>query len=341
VLNLIRSLLFAALAFVSTRRQLAIEVLALRHQLGVLKRSVKRPRLTNADRGLWVLLSRRWASWSDALIIVKPATVIKWHRAGFRRYWAWRSRLKGGRPGIDPEVRELIKRMATANMWGAPRIHGELLKLGIRISEATVSKYIPRRRKPPSQTWRSFLENHVDTLVSVDFFVVPTVFFRVLFVFVVLGHERRRILSINVTSNPSAAWTANQIVQAFPWESAPRYLLRDRDGIYGAGFRRRVGNLGIKEVIIARRSPWQNPYAERVIGTLRRELLDHAIVLNERHLRRLLRQFVAEYYHPCRTHLSLGKDAPEPRAVEPPELGRVVELPVLGGLHHRYTRRAA
>lgn len=186
MLNFVRSLLFAACAFFRTRRQLAIEMLALRHQLGVLKRSVKRPRLSNVDRGLWVLLSRRWASWSDALIIVKPATVIRWHRAGFRRYWTWRSRPKGGRPGIDPQVRKLIKQMAAANLWGAPRIHGELLKLGIQISEATVSKHMPRRRKPPLQTWRAFLENHVDTLVSMDFFTVPTVFFHVLFVFVVL-----------------------------------------------------------------------------------------------------------------------------------------------------------
>jgi putative transposase len=309
--DLLRALLFSSLAFFRTRRQLAVEILAFRHQLGVLKRSTKRPRLTNADRGLWVLLSRRWPGWRDALIVVKPATVMKWHRAGFRRYWTWRSRSKGGRPAIDPEVRKLIKQMATANMWGAPRIHGELLKLGINISEATVSRYLPRRRKPPSPTWRSFLENHVGTLVSVDFFTVPTVLFHVLFVFVVLAHDRRRILSINVTSSPSAAWTANQIVQAFPWESAPRYLLRDRDGIYGAVFRKRVKNLGIEEVVTARRSPWQSPYVERVIGTLRRELLDHAIVLNERHLRWLLRRFVAEYYHPCRTHLSLGKDAPE------------------------------
>ncbi len=288
-----------------------------------------------------MLLSRRWTSWSDALIIVKPATVIKWHRAGFRRYWAWRSRPEGDRPAIDPEVRRLIKRMAAANMWGAPRIHGELLKLGIELSEATVFKYMPRRKKPPSQTWRSFLENHLSTLVSVDFFTVPTVFFHVLFVFVVLGHDRRRILSINVTSSPSAAWTANQVAQAFPWESAPRYLLRDRDGIYGKHFRGRVRNLGIEEVVIARRSPWQNPYAERVIGTLRRELVDHVIVMNERHLRRLLRRFASEYYHLCRTHLSLGKDAPEPRPVETPDMGEVVELPLVGGLHHRYTRRAA
>ena len=228
--------------------------------------------------------------------------------------------------------------MATSNMWGAPPIHGELLKLGIRVSEATVSKDLPRRRKPPSQTWRSFLENHVDTLVSVDF-TVPTVLFYVLFVFVVLAHDRRRILSIDVTSNPSAAWTANLVVQAFPWESAPRYLLRDRDGIYGKRFRSRVQNLGIKEVIIARRSPWQNPYVEQVIGTLPRELLDHVVGVNEQHLR-LLRRYLSEYYHPCRTHLSLGKDAPEPCAVQPPETGRVVELPVMG-LHHKYARRAA
>ena len=174
-----------------------------------------------------------------------------------------------------------------------------------------------------------------------DFFTVPTVFFHVLFVFVVLAHDRRRILGINVTSSPSAAWTANQIRQAFPWESAPRYLLRDRDSIYGAYFRRGMQNLGIKEVVIARHSPWQNPYAERVIGTLRRERLDHVIVLNEAHLERLLRRFVADYYHPCRTHLSLEKDSPEPRPIEPPELGEVVELPLVGGLHHRYTRRAA
>ena len=193
-LNLLRSLVLAGLAFFRTRRQLAVEMLALRHQLGVLKRSVKRSRLTNADRGLWVLLSRRWAGWSDALIIVRPETVIKWHRSGFRRHWAWCSRRKGGRPGLAPEVRQLIKRMATANMWGAPRIHGELLKLGIQISEATVSKFIPRRKKPPLQTWRSFLDNHLDTLVSVDFFTVPTVLFHVLLLW---GEKSRANLSVS------------------------------------------------------------------------------------------------------------------------------------------------
>ncbi len=341
MLNILRSVVLAGLGFLKTRCRLAIEVLALRHQLGVLKRSVKRPRLTNADRGLWVLLSHRWASWSDALVIVKADTVIRWHRAGFRKYWAWRSRPKGGRPAIDPQIRALIRRMATANMWGAPRIHGELLKLGIRVSEATVSKYMPHRRKPPSQTWRSFLDNHVDTLVSVDFFTVPTVFFDVLFVFVVLAHRRRQIVHVNVTANPSAQWTAQQIVNAFPWDTAPRYMLRDRDGIYGAKFRNRMKNMGVNEVLIAARSPWQNPYVERVIGTLRRDLLDHVIVVSEQHLRRLLRSYLDDYYHPCRTHLSLSKDSPAGREVEQAEMGDVIELPVVGGLHHRYTRRAA
>jgi putative transposase len=338
---LVSLLAWSLRAVLTSRGSLVLENLALRQQLATYARTQKRPRLKPEERGFWVALSRAWQGWRAPLAFVKPATVVKWHRAGFRRYWAWRSRPKGGRPATSPEVRKLIKQMAMANLWGAPRIHGELLKLGIQVSEATVSKYMPRRKKLPSQTWRSFLENHVDTLVCVDFFTVPTVFFHVLFVFVVLAHDRRRILSMNVTSNPSAAWTANQIVQAFPWESAPRYLLRDRDGIYGKRFRSRVRNLGIKEVIIARRSPWQTPYVERVIGTLRRESLDHLIVVNEQHLWRLLRLFVNEYYHPCRTHLSLGKDAPEPRAVEAPETGRVVELPLVGGLHHRYSRRAA
>jgi putative transposase len=226
-------------------------------------------------------------------------------------------------------------------MWGAPRIHGELLKLGIRVSEATVSKYMPRWRKPPSQTWRSFLDNHVDTLVSVDFFTVPTVFFDVLYVFVVLAHHRRRIVHVNVTANPGAQWTAQQMVNAFPWDTAPRYMLRDRDGIYGAKFRNRMKNMGIHEVLSAPRSPWQSPYVERVIGTLRRELLDHLIVVSEQHLRRLLRRYLDDYYHPCRTHLSLGKDSPVGREIERPEMGEVIELPVVGGLHHRYTRRAA
>jgi transposase InsO family protein len=231
--------------------------------------------------------------------------------------------------------------MALANpLWGSPRIHGELLKLGFEVSQRTVARLMPRRPKSPSQTWRTFLKNHLADLVSVDFFVVPTATFRVLYVFVVLLHHRRRVVHFNVTDSPTAAWTAQQIVEAFPDDSAPRYLLRDRDCIYGCEFRKRVKSMGIAEVLTAPRSPWQNPFAERVIGTIRRELLDHVIVLNEQHLRRRLRSYL-RYYHGSRTHLALEKDAPEPRAVEPPEQGRIVALPQVSGLHHRYVRCAA
>src|SRR5436853_6993568 len=213
--------------------------------------------------------------------------------------------------------------MALANpLWGAPRICGELLKLGFDVSQRTVARLMPRRSKPSSQTWRTFLENHIADLVSIDFFLVPTATFDVLYVFVVLLHRRRRVVHFNVTDSPTAAWTAQQIIEAFPDDSAPRYLLRDRDRTYGAEFRRRVSGMGIAEVLTAPRSPWQNPFAERVIGTIRRELLDHVIVLNEGHLRRRLHSYLS-YYHGSRTHLALEKDAPEPHAVEPPEHGRV------------------
>jgi transposase InsO family protein len=231
--------------------------------------------------------------------------------------------------------------MAKANpLWGAPRIHGELLKLGIDVAERTVSRLIPRRRTPPSQTWRTFLFNQVRDLVSIDFFTVPTAHLRVLFVLVVLAHDRRRILHFNVTEHPTAAWTAQQIVEAFRDETAPSYLLRDHDGIYGPAFRRRVKGMGICEVLAAPHSPWQNPFAERLIGSIRRECLDHVLVLGEPHLRRILTRYLA-YYHRARTHLSLAKDAPDRRPVEPPELGMVIPIPEVGGLHHRYVRRAA
>ena len=220
------------------------------------------------------------------------------------------------------------------------RIHGELQKLGIEISQATVSKYMVRHREPPLQGWRTFLDNHVGDLISIDFFTVPTVTFNVLFVFVVLAHDRRRVVHVNVTESPGAKWTAQQIVEAFPWNTAPRCLLRDRDGIYGHGFTSRVGHMGIKEVKPAPRSPWQSPYEERLIGTLRRDCIDHVIVFNDNHLRRILRDCLF-YYHSCRTHLSLEKNAPEPRKVEPPDHGKIVEFPMVGGLHHRYRRLAA
>jgi len=206
--------------------------------------------LSKADRAFWVLLSRTWSGWNEALLIVKPETVIAWHRKGFRLYWTWKSRRRVGRQPVDPEVRDLIRKMSASNpLWGAPRIHGEILKLGIQVSQTTVAKHMVRARKPPSQTWRMFLDNHVRGLVSMDFFVVPTATFRVLFVVVVLAHHRRRLVHFNVTENPTARWTARQVVEAFPWDSAPRYLLRDRDGVYGDEFRRQVAAMGIEEVL--------------------------------------------------------------------------------------------
>jgi transposase InsO family protein len=238
-------------------------------------------------------------------------------------------------------VRALIKRMATPNpYWGAPRIHWELLKLGMEISERTVSRLMPKHRKPPSQTWKAFLNNHVQDLVSVDFFTVPTVSFRVLFVFVVLAHHRRRVVHFNVTEHPTAAWTAQQMLEAFPEDKAPHYLTRDRDQIYGEYFRHRLREMDITEVLTAPQSPWQNPFAERLVGSIRRECVDHVIVLGEKHLRRILKSYF-DYYLGSKTHLSLAKDAPIIRVMQGPEAGEIVEIPQVGGLHHRYDRRAA
>jgi transposase InsO family protein len=234
--------------------------------------------------------------------------------------------------------------MANANpLWGAPRIHCELLKLGIEISERTVSNLMPRRKpKPPSQTWRTFLKNHMMNMVSIDFFTVPTAKFRILFVLVILSHSRRRVVHFNVTANPTDNWTAQQIIEAFPWDTALRYLLRDRDSIYGAYFRQRVKNMGIKEVITAARSPWQNPFVERLIGSIRRDCLDHVIVLNESHLKRVLISYF-QYYYYDRTHYGLGKDTAVERPVQPrPVKGsKVIGLSRVGGLHHRYEWKKA
>ena len=251
-----------------TRAALQLEVLALRHQINVLRRSQRgRARLTGVDRLLWAWLLHLWSGWRSALIIVKPETVIAWHRRGFRQYWTWKSRQGGpGRPQVPRDVRDLIRRMSLANpLWGAPRIHGELLKLGIELSQATVAKYLERPRKPPSETWHTFLDSHLKQFVSTDFFVVPTVSFRVLFVFIVLAHHRRRVIHFNVTAHPTSEWTAQQIAEAFPWDTAPRYLLHDRDSIYGDVFRQRVRGMAIREVLTAPRSPWQSPYVERLI----------------------------------------------------------------------------
>src|SRR5260221_5934628 len=342
MLDVLRSSLRAFRSFFRSQRDLALENLALRHQLAVLHRSASKPRPKPVDRALWAWLSRHWSNWRDGLLIFKPATVVRWHRAGFRRYWAARSgRRPIGRPAIDAEVQQLVVRMSRANpLWEAPRINGELAKLGIDVAEATVATYMVKRLKLSSPSWQSCLDNHVRDLVSIDFFTVPTATFRVLFGFVVLAHDRRRVLHVGVTEQPSAEWTARQLVDTFPYETAPRYLVRDRDRVSGLHFRTTMKSMGIAEVITAARSPWQNPFAERWIGSLRRECLDHLIVLDEDHLRRILRSYV-HYYNASRTHLSLAKDAPDPRSVQFRNMGKVIEFPEVGGLHHRYERRAA
>jgi len=320
---------------------LAYENLALRQQLAVLNQASKRPKLRPRDRVFWAWLSRLWTDWRSALMIVKPDTVVRWHRQGFRLYWRWKSRArKPGRPRLEQEIRDLIRWMSRENpTWGAPRIESELRLLGHDVAEKTVAKYMVRASKPPSQTWRTFLDNHVSDLAAIDFFTVPTATFRVLYVLVVLRHDRRKVVHFNITAHPTALWTAQQITEAFPFDEAPRYLLRDRDGSYGEAFRKRIKNMGIDEVVIAPRSPWQNPYCERLIGSIRRECLDYVIVLHDRHLKRILSAYF-DYYHNCRTHLSLDRNSPVPRQVEPSSMGTVTSIPQVGGLHHRYTRAA-
>jgi transposase InsO family protein len=327
-------------ALLLSRAGLAAENLVLRQQLAVWQRSKPKPKLCCQDRWLWVLLSRLWQSWRSVPVLVQPQTVVRWHRTAFRCYWWWRSRQKTGRPQVPVEVRQLVRQMSRDNpLWGAPRIRSELALLGHAVAESTVAKYLVQPKRPPSQTWKTFLRNHVGCLASMDFLVVPTVTFRLLFVFVVLSLDRRRVVHFNSTEHPTAEWVSRQLIQAFPFDTAPRYLIRDRDSIYGALVRGCLKNLGTEEVVAAARSPWQNPYSERLNGTLRRELLDHVIVLNERHVMRLLAKYF-EYYHDARRHQALANNAPLPRPVEPPEQGRVLAEPMVGGLHHRYRRVA-
>jgi putative transposase len=287
--SVVVSLLLAIRVALRDRAALQLEILALRHQLHVLNRSrSQRLRLTRADRMLWVWLSTVWTEWRAAIVIVRPETVLAWHRRGFRLFWAWKSRRRLGRPVIPPDVRLLIRRMTEANpLWGAPRIHGELLKLGIAISQATVTKYMPRHRRPPSQTWRTFLANHVGQIMAADFFVVPTVTYRLLFVLVILAHQRRRVVHVAVTAHPTASWTAQQLREACPGDAVSRYLIRDRDTAF-ARFGSTAMGMGIQEVLTAPRSPWQNGYVERLIGTIRRECLDHVLVMNAAGLCRIL-----------------------------------------------------
>jgi len=301
-----------------------------------MRRVPHRLRLRASDRAALVWMIWLWPSLLDLSRVVQPDTILRWHRAGFRAYWRWKSQGLAGRPRIERELRDLIRRMSKENpLWGAPRNHGELLKLGFEIAESTVSKYIIQRRGTPSQNWRTFLCNHADAIAAIDLCVVPTVTFDRLFAFLVLGHGRRQLLWFAVTRHPTAEWLAQQIVEAFPWNTAPTYLVRDNDGAYGQAFTRRIRRMGIRDRPISPRSPWQNPYTERLIGTLRRDCLDHVLILGERHLRQILTSYFS-YYNETRTHLSLDKDAPLPRAVQ--RCGTIVATPILSGLHHQYAR---
>jgi transposase InsO family protein len=319
-----------------SRSRLEAENLFLRQLAIALRRAPPRFRLRGGDRVLLIWMTRLWPSLIGAVQVVQPETILRWHRAGFKVFWRWKSRKRAGRPQIDRGLRDLIRRMSRENaLWGASRIHGELLMLGFEVAQSTVSKYMVRPSKPPSQSWKTFLRNHTQAIAAIDLCVVPTLTFDRLFAFLVLGHGRRQLLWIEVTRHPTAEWLARQITEAFPWTSAPVYLVRDNDRAYGHVFTSRVKAMGIRDRPISPGSPWQNGYAERLIGTLRRECLDRMLIFGESHLRRVLASYMT-YYNQTRTHLALQKDAPLRRAVQ--RFGVVVAIPILAGLHHQYVR---
>ena len=331
------------LALFRSRQEQAVLELALRQQLAVYAQRHPRPRLSPLDRAFWVALARFWPRWKSALGVVQPETMVRWHREGFRRYWRSISTPGPGRPPISEETRHLIVRMATENHWRARKIQAELSKLGIRVSLATVSRYLPRPRPNPNehQRWVTFLRNHKDLIAGMDFFVVPTVRFKLLYVWFAIDHGRRRALHFNVTESPTARWVIQQLRAAFPDEPTHRFLIFDNDAIFSSEVASSIASFGIHPRRTAFRSPWQNGTAERFVGSVRREFLDHVVVLSEGHLRRLLREYV-EYYNTDRVHTSIG-DAPAGRATDarPSDRARLVGLPRVGGLHHRYIWREA
>jgi putative transposase len=346
VLQLMQMLLALVQALMASRKELALENLALRQQVAALKRERPRPRLTDLDRLFWVALRDRWSDWANALIIVKPETVVRWHQSAFKRHWA---RLSDsgkapGRPRVSRQTRALVRKMAAENRtWGAPRIHAELLKLGIDLGEATISRYLPKRPRDPDKIarWKAFLKNHQPDIAAMDFVTIPTASFKVLYGLFIIHHDRRRILHFNVTAHPTAAWVLQQLRDVFFDDPRIKYLVHDRDSKF-AGVADWLKSAGAKSVLTSYRSPWQNGIAERWVLTLRRELLDHVVVFNEAHARRLISEFV-DYYNEDRCHLALNKDSPQPRSIQarPPGDAKVIAIPRVGGIHHRYEWRDA
>ena len=342
MLPLLRLMLVVATRSFHPRRDLLLENLALRQQLAVLKGRRPRARLTVTDKWFWVMLRRLWLGWRQALILVQPETVVRWHRAGFKLYWQWLSRHRNaaGRRCVSKELRQLIFRVVAENpTWGAPRIHGELKMLGSDISERTVQRWMRKapRNSEPAKRWTAFLNNHREVIAAMDFFTVPTLSFGVLYCFFVIAHDRRRVLHCNVTRHPTGAWVSHQLRETFPYDSAPRYLIFDRGTYFNLEVINTVRSFGIQPKRTSFRSPWQNGVAERWVSNCRRDLLDHVIVLNERHLRRLMSEYV-RYYHQDRTHLALEKRTPGGReATKSSDAAcKVISMPRLGGLHHRY-----
>ena len=323
-----------------SRRELLLENLVRRQQLAVLKRRVPRSTVSVLDKFFWVVVQRFWPSWKRSLILVSPETVVRWHRAGFRMYWAWlsRHRICLGRKRVSKELQELIFKMVAENpTWGAPRVHGELQMLGFNISERTVSRWVRRAPKNPDKVvrWKAFFNNHREAIAAMDFFTVHTATFKMLYCFFIMSHDRRRILHFNVTRNPTSHWVVQQLREAFPFEMSHKYLIFDRDAKFGTDIIAAVKTLGITPTRTSYRSPWQNGVAERWVQSCRRDLFDHVIVLNERHLKRLLNEYV-RYYHDDRTHLALAKETPRSREAVSKHGSRTIRMPRLGGLHHRY-----
>jgi len=335
-----KSLFLFFLGFFRSKSQLQLEVIYLRKQIEILHRTCPKVKTKKTDRLFFGFMKNFLSTWKENLFIVKPETLIKWHREGFRIYWKWISKKKYGRPKTNKEIRDLIKQIANENpLWGVPRIHVELLKLGFSVSQSTVQRYIPKRGgRTTGQRWKTFLRNHSKEIISIDFLTVPTINLKLVHVLVIIEHHRRKIVHVNVTKNPTAEWTLQQIRNFLFAYDMPKYLIRDRDGKYGHLFSEGISHLGIKQIITSYRSPWQNGYVERVIGSIKRECLDHVIILNEVHLRNVLAEYLS-YYNKYRTHLGINKDSPDGRPVQ--KTGKIEKFPAVNGLHHCYFRQAA